>query len=242
MNGLFALLARKSGESVGQSWGYSPWKRVQGCTALKTPFSHSLSSPLRPHFSMFQFFKIPFSTKITNFTKFATLEPKFMQNFRSKASNLTKIQFFKPYFFPKFSSLSPIFFPKNQFFKPLFLVPTRSLSPHLRPYGPHTYTKMKVEYPPGSIFLFFFFKSWMQKKCNTIHVFAFLGLKLILVLKGDCMFKKTFWDSNKKINILFKNIFVKNTKLSMKKKEKSRPFFPNILGRSEKGKQTSFFF
>ena len=27
-------------------------------------------------------------------------------------------------------------------------MPTRSLSPHLRPFGPHTYTKMKVEYPP----------------------------------------------------------------------------------------------
>ena len=26
-------------------------------------------------------------------------------------------------------------------------MPTRSLSPHLRPFGPHTYTKMKVEYP-----------------------------------------------------------------------------------------------
>ena len=29
-------------------------------------------------------------------------------------------------------------------------MPTRSLSPHLRPFGPHTNTKMKVEYPtPG---------------------------------------------------------------------------------------------
>ena len=83
---------------------------------------------------MFQFFKPPFSAKITNFTKFAVLEPKFTQNFRSKAANLSKIQFFKPYFFPKY-----------QFFKPLFLVPTRSLSPHLWPFEPHTYTKMKVE-------------------------------------------------------------------------------------------------
>ena len=40
-----------------------------------------------------------------------------------------------PYFFQGISSLSP--------------VPTRSLSPHFRPFGPHTYTKMKVEYPPG---------------------------------------------------------------------------------------------
>ena len=99
---------------------------------------------------MFQFFKTSFSTKITNFTKFAVLEPKFTQNFHSKALNLAKIQFFKPYFFQKFSSLSPIFFPKNQFSKPLFLVPTRSLSPHLWPFGPHIYTKMKVEYPPDT--------------------------------------------------------------------------------------------
>ena len=49
---------------------------------------------------MFQFFKTPFSTKIMNFTKFAVLNPKFMQNFSSKASNLAKIQFFKPFFFP----------------------------------------------------------------------------------------------------------------------------------------------
>ena len=49
-----------------------------------------------------------------------------MQNFRSKASNLVIIQFLKP----------------------LLLVPTRSLNPHLRPFGLHTYTKMKVEYPP----------------------------------------------------------------------------------------------
>ena len=29
-------------------------------------------------------------------------------------------------------------------------MPDRSLSPHLRPFGPQTYTKMKVEYPPES--------------------------------------------------------------------------------------------
>ena len=42
---------------------------------LRPPF-HALSSvPSDPHFSMFQFFKTPFATKITNFTKFAALEP-----------------------------------------------------------------------------------------------------------------------------------------------------------------------
>ena len=70
-----------------------------------------------------------------------------MHNFRSKVSKLAKIQFFKPYFFQKLSFLSTIF-SKNQFFKPVFLVPTHSLSPHFQPFGPYTYTKMKVEYPP----------------------------------------------------------------------------------------------
>ena len=64
---------------------------------------------------MFQFFKTPFSTKIKIFTKFAALELKITQNFRSKASNLAKIQFFKPYFFQKFSSLSPNFAKKITF-------------------------------------------------------------------------------------------------------------------------------
>ena len=62
---------------------------------------------------MLQFFKPPFSTKTTNFTKFAAPEHKITQNFRSKASNLAKIQFFKPYFFQKFSSLSPNFSKKS---------------------------------------------------------------------------------------------------------------------------------
>ena len=56
---------------------------------------------------------------------------------------------FSPIFFQKFSSLSPIF-SNNQFFQPQFFVPFRSLSPHLRPFGQNTYTKIKVEYPPGS--------------------------------------------------------------------------------------------
>ena len=46
-------------------------------------------------------------------------------------------QFFKPlYLGPKISPLSLYFF-----------VPDRSLSPLLLPFWPHTYTKMKVEYP-----------------------------------------------------------------------------------------------
>ena len=69
---------------------------------------------------MFQFFKTPFSTKITNFTKFDILEPKFKQNFCSRASNFAKVQFFKSYFFQKFSSFSPIFFKKISSLSPYF--------------------------------------------------------------------------------------------------------------------------
>ena len=55
-------------------WGYSPWKGVRGRAALKTPFSCSLSSFLRPPFQLVSVLYDPFLTKITNFTKFAVLE------------------------------------------------------------------------------------------------------------------------------------------------------------------------
>ena len=129
---------------------------------------------------MFQFFKPPFSTKITYFTKFAVLEPKFTHNFRSKALNFAKIQFFKPYFFPKIQFFKPCFFPKNQFFKPLFLVPTRCLSPHLRPFGLHTYTKMKVEYPPGV------FAGELMGQYESPLFGSKSPLKLILVIIPAC--------------------------------------------------------
>ena len=126
---------------------------------------------------MFQFFKTPFQQKLQIFTNFAVLEPKFtkisvpkpqiLQNFSSKASNWAKIQFFKPYFFPK-----------NQFFKPLFFVPDRSLSPHLRPSGSHTYTKMKVEYPRGlpvlmSTALYLTFARTACSDSSTLIYFAY---------------------------------------------------------------------
>ena len=108
----------------------------------ETLFSRSLSCSLR---SPFQHVLSPFSTKITNFTGFAAPEPKFAQN------SLPKPPIW-PKFIPIFSGnsvLCPIF-SNNQFFKPQFFVPFRSLSPHLRPFGQNTYTKIKVEYPPGS--------------------------------------------------------------------------------------------
>ena len=99
------------------------WYGLRGCAALKTHFSRSLSSSLRP----------PFQQKLQFFTNFAVLDPKFtkksvpkpqiLQNFSSKASMILA-QNSVPY--------KPLFFPKNQFFQPLFFVPGRSLSPHLR--------------------------------------------------------------------------------------------------------------
>ena len=100
---------------------------------LRPPFTLSQQFPKTAISAYFSSLSPLFQQKLT---KFAVLEPKLTQNFRSKASNLAKIQFFMPYVF------------KNQFFKPLFLVPTHSLGPLFRPFEPHTYTKMKVEYPP----------------------------------------------------------------------------------------------
>ena len=128
-------------------------KRMRGRAALKTSFSRSLSSSLRPPFQHVSVFKTPSQQELQIFSKFAILEPKFtkisvpkpliLQNFSFKATNGAKIQFFKP-----------LFLPKNQFIKSLFFVPDRSLSPHLQPFGPHTISKMKVEYPgPPSTYM-----------------------------------------------------------------------------------------
>ena len=77
----------------------------------------------------FQFFKPPFSTKITKFTKFAFLEPKFVQNFHSKATNSVKIQIFKPYFSQ--NSVKPYFFPKVSSLSPYFWCLSILYAPHL---------------------------------------------------------------------------------------------------------------
>ena len=62
--------------------------------------------------------------------------------------------------------------------------------------------------------------------------------------------KRTFWDSYNKIVTFYLNIFVKKCKTEYQKqnkqkkqtnKKKTDPFFPNILGRSEKGKHTFCF-
>ena len=98
---------------------------------------------------MFQFFKPPFSTKITNFTKFAVLEPKFTQNFHSKTQIWPKFSSLNP-FFQKIQFFNLYFFPKKHFFKTLFLVPIRSLSPNPALQAAHLYQN-ESWVPPGMI-------------------------------------------------------------------------------------------
>ena len=118
------------------------------CGPYDPLFTLSQQFPKTPISACFSSLRTYFQQKSQFFTKLAFLEPKFrkilvsktqiLQNFSSKASNWVKIH----------SSSSPYFFPKNQL-SPYFCA-WPFFKPHLWPFGPHTYTKMKVEYPPGS--------------------------------------------------------------------------------------------
>ena len=59
-------------------------------------------------------------------------------------------------------------------------MPTYSLSPHLWSFGPHTYTKMKVEYP--GVFCFFDFMLsffiWLSLHSKPRVWFRFLGVQI----------------------------------------------------------------
>ena len=70
---------------------------------------------------------------------------------------------------------------------------------------------------------------------------------LILVLEVGCiplyLVKVPFWGQLLYSLLFCFNIFVyAELRIKKKKKKKSQPLFYNILGRSEKGKQTSVFF
>ena len=102
-------------------------------------------------------------------------------------------------------------------------------------------------------------KIWVWKKCNTIHVCAFLGMQNLRIKVNlgverglySIWLKKLSGTIIKKILTFYVNIFVKKCKIEHQKKKKQNKkkkgkkkaylFFPNILGRSKNGKQTSFF-
>ena len=92
----------------------------------------------------------------------------------------------------------------------------------------------------------------MQKNYNIIHVCEFLGMQSLriglkfLVLERVVFhyiwLKYLFGTVTIYPDNLFWTFLFKNTKLSIKKKKKKgQPLFSDILGRSEKGKQASFF-
>ena len=106
----------------------------------------------------------------------------------------------------------------------------------------------------GPSFFFFFFLIWMQEKCNTIHVCAFLGMQnlelmLILVLKGVVFLyiwlKNLLGQLFKNSNILFEH-FCQKMQNWVSKKKKAEPlsvgrkrankhlfFRPNLITRVE---------
>ena len=92
---------------------------------------------LRPPFHIFSFSRSYVHLKSQIFVKIGI----------SKPQNRLKVQFFSPKFdqisVPRASNST-----KNQFFKTPNLAVVHSLSPYLRPFRPHTHTKMKAEYTP----------------------------------------------------------------------------------------------
>ena len=124
------------------------------------------------------------------------------------------------------------------------------------PFGP------KIKRVGRSIFFLFFFLIWVRKKCKTIHVMCVQSwacrtseLKLILVLKGDCiplfLVKEPFWDSCKNVLTFYLNIFVtkcifecqknKKTKNKKQKQKKNPTLFFQYFGSVGKG-QTNILF
>ena len=151
----------------GVGW-YSPRKGVRGHAALKESlFTLSQQFPKTPISACFSSLRPLFNKKFTIlepiFTKISVPKPQIWQNFSSKASNWYKIKFFKLLFLSQ----------KVSFLSPLFLVPDCSLSPHLRPFGLHTYTKMKVKYPLGTIslaFVYGFQHTRCQMRKNKLYI------------------------------------------------------------------------
>ena len=75
-----------------------------------------------------------------------TWNHKFLENLHFKASKSGKIQFLSLKF-DQISVSRASNWAKNQFLKTSNLAAVHSLSPYLRPFGPHTYTNIKVKPP-----------------------------------------------------------------------------------------------
>ena len=116
---------------------------------------------------MFQFFKTPFSTKIKTLTKFAILEPKFMQKFLFQSLKLGQNSvLLSSIFFPKIQFFKHYIFKKNKFFKP----PIFGVYPFFKPpfaalWATHLYqNETELSYPPGENST-----STSEQKCTFRH-------------------------------------------------------------------------
>ena len=114
------------------------------------------------------------------------------------------------------------------------------------PFWPENWEGWKVFF-----FLFFFLNPDAEElqyySCVWILGMQSLRIGLILVLEGVVFhyiwLKYLFGTVTIYPDNLFWTFLFKNTKLSIKKKKKKKgqPLFSNVLGRSQNGKQTSFF-
>ena len=99
------------------------------------PFSCPPGHSIRPHFIIFHFLKA------LHCPKSQTVGKKMHFNASKWDVRLFSLKFYQ-ISVPRASNWT-----KNQFFKIPNLVAVQSPSPYFGPFGPHTHTKMKVEYP-----------------------------------------------------------------------------------------------
>ena len=90
----------------------------------------------------------------------------------------------------------------------------------------------------------------MHKKCNTIHVCAFLGMQNHIIkvnpgVEGGCiplyLVEEPLWDSYKKILTFYLNIFVQKCKIEFKETKKPDPFFPIFWVGQKRANKHLFF-
>ena len=138
-------LCKKSATGPG---GYFPWKGLQGCVAVKTPFSHSLSrsstrTPFqhifrstRPYINQKSHNISNLRFKIPNFGKFSVPNPNVWSKSSSESLNLGQK-----------SVLEAAFGQKNQFNKPQIWRRSVLQAPIFSPTGPSPIPKPKLSTP-----------------------------------------------------------------------------------------------